>query len=77
MTQARSETLRARRRSRRARTAGRRDKEDRMEPQAQALTSLTDHIDAMRRFLADVQKLLAQLDARRRRARGEDGFDGS
>ena len=55
----------------------RRDKEDRMEPQAQVLTSLTDHIDAMRRFLADVQKLLAQLDARRRRARGEDGFDGS
>ena len=55
----------------------RRDKEDRMEPQAQALTSLTDHIDAMRRFLADVQKLLAQLDARRQRERGEDGFDGS
>jgi hypothetical protein len=48
-----------------------------MEPQAQVLTSLTDHIDAMRRFLADVQKLLAQLDARRQRERGEDGFDGS
>jgi hypothetical protein len=39
-------------------------------------TSLSDHINHMRRLLAEVQKLLAQIDARRRRERGEDGFDG-
>jgi hypothetical protein len=47
-----------------------------MEPQDQSLPRLTDHIDAMRRLLAEVQKLLAQLDERRRRERGEDGCDG-
>ncbi len=47
-----------------------------MEPQDKALTSPTDHIDAMRRLLAEVQKLLAQLDDRRRRERGEEGCDG-
>jgi hypothetical protein len=47
-----------------------------MEPQDQALTRLTDHINEMRRLLAEVQKLLAQIDDRRRRERGEDGFDG-
>jgi len=31
------------------RWGGRHDKEDRLEPQDQALTSLSDHIDAMRR----------------------------
>ena len=44
--------------------------------QDKALTSLTDHIDAIRRLLAEVQQLLAQLDERRRRERGKDGCDG-
>ena len=37
---------------------------------------LNRDIDAMRRLLAEVQKLLAQIEDRRRRERGEDGFDG-
>lgn len=48
-----------------------------MDPQEEkAFTSLSDHIDHMGRLLAEVQKLLAQIDARRRCERGEDGFDG-
>ena len=47
-----------------------------MELQDKALTSLTDHIDTIRRLLAEGQQLLVQLDERRRRERGEDGFDG-
>ncbi len=48
-----------------------------MEPQEdKLLTSLSDHICEMGRLLAQVQKLLAHIDERRRRERGEDRFDG-
>jgi hypothetical protein len=47
-----------------------------MEPQDQAHARLTDHIEEQRRLLAEAQKLLAQIDERRCRERGEDGFDG-
>ena len=47
-----------------------------MAPHDQAFTRLTDLLDEQRCFLAEVEKLLARMDARRRRERGEDGFDG-
>jgi hypothetical protein len=48
-----------------------------MEPQDDMrLTNLNDHICAMGRLLAEVQQLLAHIDAGKCRERGEDGFDG-
>jgi hypothetical protein len=39
-------------------------------------TSLGDHINHMGRLTTEVQTLLAQIDARRRRERGKDGEGG-
>jgi hypothetical protein len=47
-----------------------------MEPYDQECPSLRDLLDEQRRLLAEIRKLLAQMDAQRRLERGEDGFDG-
>jgi hypothetical protein len=47
-----------------------------MEPHDPEITSLRALLDEQRRLLAEIRKLLAQMDARQRLECGEDGFDG-